>query len=73
MTVIALDWSSIAVPDGAVAPATMFTVETRPAIGARRVALSMASWAESTLDCAVATEAWSEAIWAAVEGASRVE
>ena len=63
----------MAVPDGAVAPATMLMAETRPAIGALSDALSTASWAASTPDWAVATDAWSEAIWAAVALASRVE
>ena len=72
VTAIPLDCTSMAVPDGAVAPATMFTAEMRPAMGALIEALSTAVWAASTFDWALATPAWSEAIWAAVDGAMRV-
>ena len=63
-------WSVIAVPDGALKPATTVTVATVPSAGATSVALSTAVLAESTLTWAVATAAWSEAIVAAGAGAT---
>ena len=63
-------WSVMAVPDGALKPATTVTVATVPSAGATSVALSTTVLAESTLTWAVATCAWSEAIVAADAGAT---